>query len=627
MADARSRSRLRGHRRAGTWTSRAADWLLGRNTVIGIAALILLGISGYATLSGMLDFIVGIQTGPSPESALGGERTWLVVAIVAVLTVLMWIALRESIKPVHWTNRFLTVPLYLFLVLWSVGFGYGYWWSLIAGSEATKTGLQGQAEDVRDAAVEIAARLAAVQSRLEGVVRLSERQMSVEESQGGSCGVRSAPGRGPLWRARDTVRQSVDALSFDIRQNWLGRIEGDLTGLNEQLVTIGGEVRGSTLAERQTQFEKASAAVRGQANEIAARSNALGRSFAGEMRSLATSLSIAPDQAGFSCYDPQLAERLREAARDAEQSARVTLRAAAFSEGAAGVANAVMSLWSRVGVTLSNLFSLVIPDLAADPGDERRQSLSGRDLIALLAAIGVDLGIFVLAVINPPSAPPVRNDAFERNVAQVKLASPRVIRELAHAFENVIRMAPEANLGWIRKHFLVHDGHSFFVIPSLYRCNKGNEARRGLAINQFAGVLDEFDLIVPISEDERKAYWVADPRRMSIDYVEQELKDEEWAEQLRQEARDGLKEGREPGLFGKARRALEEATWGQDARHNPQVWRLVDEEGLTPLLDVLEEASAFVAKSAEEDLSASPRANELETEEPPKQIAGPAETA
>ncbi|MCI4662520.1 MAG: hypothetical protein MRY63_11955 [Neomegalonema sp.] len=590
----------RGRGADSVW-SRWGDWLLGRNMIIGVASLILLAISGFATLSGMLDFIIGIQSGPGAGDAVAGAKGALVIAIVIVLTLLMWIALRETIKPLRWTNRFLTLPLYLFLVLWSVGFGYGYWWSLIAGGPATKAGLQGQAEDVRDAAVEITARLAAVQSRLEGVLRVSARQMAVEERSGGSCGIASAPGRGPLWRARDQVRQSVDALSEDIRANWLNKIETDLSALNEQLATIGGEVTGATLAERQQQFEKASAQVRGQANEIATRSNALGASFAGEMRGLAGELMIAPGDSRFKCYDPQLSERLREAADDAARPARVKLRAAAFSEGAAGVANAVMSLWSRIGATVHSLF------FTPDPAEiEDRQPLTGRDLIALLAAIGVDLGIFVLAVLNPPIAPPVRNDKFERNVAQVKLASPRVIRELAHAFENVIRLAPDADLTWIRKHFLVHDGQSFFVIPSLYRCDPGEEARKGLAINQFAGVLDEFDLIVPISDEQRRAYWDNDPRRMSITYVEDKLQDAEWAKQLRDEAAKGLREGREPGLFGKSRRALELAGWGADARHNPQVWRLVDDEGLTPLLDVLEEASGFVSASEAAPLASAP---------------------
>ena len=40
---------------------RVSDYLLGRSTLIGIASLMLLFISGYATWHGMRDFIVGVS--------------------------------------------------------------------------------------------------------------------------------------------------------------------------------------------------------------------------------------------------------------------------------------------------------------------------------------------------------------------------------------------------------------------------------------------------------------------------------------------------------------------------------------------------------------------------------------
>ena len=40
---------------------RVGDYLLGRSTLIGIASLMLLFISGYATWHGMRDFIVGVS--------------------------------------------------------------------------------------------------------------------------------------------------------------------------------------------------------------------------------------------------------------------------------------------------------------------------------------------------------------------------------------------------------------------------------------------------------------------------------------------------------------------------------------------------------------------------------------
>jgi hypothetical protein len=53
----------------------------------------------------------------------------------------MWLALRETFgSHRRLIERFITIPLYVFLALWSIDFGYGFWWSLIAGQDATRSG-------------------------------------------------------------------------------------------------------------------------------------------------------------------------------------------------------------------------------------------------------------------------------------------------------------------------------------------------------------------------------------------------------------------------------------------------------------------------------------------------------
>ena len=48
--------------------SRTIDYILGRNTLIGVASFMLLIISGYATWHGMRDFIVGVSSTPAAPS-------------------------------------------------------------------------------------------------------------------------------------------------------------------------------------------------------------------------------------------------------------------------------------------------------------------------------------------------------------------------------------------------------------------------------------------------------------------------------------------------------------------------------------------------------------------------------
>ena len=54
---------------------------------------------------------------------------------------------------------------------------------------------------------------------------------------------------------------------------------------------------------------------------------------------------------------------------------------------------------------------------------------------------------------------------------------------------------------------------------------------------------------------------------------------------------------RNHGLFSKAERALQIAGWSERARNDIEIFRLVDAEGLTPLLMVLNESNP--AKSAD----------------------------
>ena len=105
-------------------------------------------------------------------------------------------------------------------------------------------------------------------------------------------------------------------------------------------------------------------------------------------------------------------------------------------------------------------------------------------MIALLATIGIDLGLLALAILNPP--PP-----------ESKRPSSAVIRQIRAAMNTAIQRAPGASIEWVRRHFIYHKGASYLVIPNLYSCDPKNEdeCAKALAMNQLAGVLDDMDLV------------------------------------------------------------------------------------------------------------------------------------
>ncbi len=472
--------------RAPSLFAKTVDYILGRNTLIGVASFMLLIIAGYATWHGMRDFIIGVSsTTTSQGQVLPGGMSFstdlLVIAVVVALTFLMWLMLRETFGAGrHLRERLITFPLYVFLAIWSIGFGYGFWWSLIAGEEATRSGLAGLQEDARDASAVIAARLDAVKAQLDSVVTWSESQMSREETSGSSCGQPSGAGRGPLYNARRSVRDSITTLREGMTRAWLEPVKVDVEQLKKAAEGLGG----ATVEERQRNFETRASDIRGRARNIAARSNQLGKSTGAEMRALANAVNVAPGRSGFSCYDPTLAERLLLAAAQSEQPAELKLREAVFNEGPAGVANAVKNLWSNMGAYGASLARYVFTGGNVAVGrTDTGEPITGRDLIALLATIGIDLGLLALAIVNPPKQRPIE---FGRDQA----------RQVAGAIETALSRA-KVDHHWLQGHFIHHRDASYLVIPNLYAADSANpdEAAKALAMNHLAGVLTDLQLL------------------------------------------------------------------------------------------------------------------------------------
>lgn len=600
MTDAQNPARSR--------SARLADYLFGRSSLIGLASLMLLLISGYATWHGMRDFIIGISTATTAAepSGLSISNDILVAVIVIALTFLMWLALRETFGARRTLGeRFITFPLYLFLALWSIGFGYGFWWSLIAGQEATRSGLAGLQEDARDAGNAIAARIDAVKASLDNVVAWSEGQMTREQTSGGSCGLPSGAGQGPLYNARRGVRDQIASLRDGLGASWFQPVQADLERLRTSVATL----EGATLEARQRAFEARATEIRSRARSIAVRSNEFGKATAVEMSAIAVTVSVGPSQPGFSCYDPTLAQRLTQAARQAEQPAVLNLREAAFNEGPAGVANAIKTLWTNIGAYAARGWSFVTTGGA--PADVAVEPLTGRGLIALLATIGVDLGLLALAALNPPAEAPVRRWGASTQ-AELHIPTREVVQQLNAAIDTAIADAPGADRTWIRRHFIHHRERSYLVIPNLFSC-RGNpqEAARGLAMNQLAGVLTDLDLVrwprsgrwwlgqkgeLAVLRDEERAGSLTDltdvrkERLKELEAAGDIALDSDKAERYR--AAEPL---RNHGLFSKAELALETAGWSERARADIEVLPLVETEGLTPLLMVLNQRADVTA--------------------------------
>ena len=156
---------------------------------------------------------------------------------------------------------------------------------------------------------------------------------------------------------------------------------------------------------------------------------------------------------------------------------------------------------------------------------------------------------------------------------------------------------------WVRRHFIHHRDLSYLVIPNLYSCDPKNEeeSARALAMNQLVGVLDDLDLV---RWPERGKRWLLQKGELDKLKAEEGVASDTDLSQIRKDwlkkhpkdesnksDQDALFERAEPirnhGLFSKAERALMIAGWSEQARRDIEIFPLVDVEGLTPILMVL----------------------------------------
>ncbi|MEO0882849.1 MAG: nucleotide exchange factor GrpE [Pseudomonadota bacterium] len=360
-------------------------------SALGLVTLLLLGASFFATWRGMRDFIIG------NDLASGMASQGLVIAIVLALTLAMYVTLREMIAPYHlngiWPaiwKRLVALPLYLLLAVWSIGFGYGFWWSIIAGQGVTDTELTRSVTALREQTSDIRSRIAAAGSVMASAEALSDQKARNEAERGGTCGVASPPGDGPLARARGETQSQIAAISATVRGDWLPSITARLDRLDTDLDTVRTSPRDDDLTARKAAFDRVYSSARLSAREISTDAAARGRSLATQLRAKASQLSEAPEAGRVTyCYDPDLATSLTAAADEIDQPFDVTVPDFRFSEGPEGVARAVEDLWGYV-----------LAPAGLEVAGARSGPPNGRSLIALVATIGVDFALLVFALLR-----------------------------------------------------------------------------------------------------------------------------------------------------------------------------------------------------------------------------------
>lgn len=371
---------------------------------LNLVMLLLLAVSCLATWSGLSDFMAA-QGDTNIISGLSAQA--FVGLIVIILTIAMYVALREVLSPKRFLNWVPALGLYLVLLIWSVGFGYGFWWSLLAGNEATDQSMRRAMSAVERQAVTVQADISAIGNQLDNAVRLSRLKTEQEEAEGGTCGVASLAGTGRFLRARRETQSEISALSQTIKQDWLAALDEQVAELGQAFDNNYETATGSV--DRRRAFQATYNELQRTASFISASARAQGLAYAGQLRNKSKRLSEAPEFGDQPyCYDPDLAATLILVAERLERSFEVNVPPFRFSDGTDGVARAVEDLW--LGLSRNLIGQDFTPD-----GSEQRPILSGgRAITAFLAAVAIDLAIFVFAIFQSGRNPGRPRDHFRQ---------------------------------------------------------------------------------------------------------------------------------------------------------------------------------------------------------------------
>ncbi len=460
----------------------------GLSAIYGLGLVALLLISGVATWQGLRDFVQGlsIESGALPsDRAELWIREGLVAFLVFTFTILMWLALESVRRHGHPLSRLGYTILYVFLVIWSVGFGFGFWWKYLVSGTTSAAQVETSFRVVEQEILSQQSALSQVRARIANAAARSETMSAREAAFGNTCeGKPSAPGAGDLTRNRRKLSDDFRLLSQRISTDWIREVESDYGEISRRLRAFRAQppaLSDSEDARRQAYTEL------GNSIESAARTinettrRALRETLGGLARledyvsrpATGPTLSVGnwDDPSGYICNDRELAERISSARDIVLESRPFVVCPFEFKEGAEATAFAVIRLWSIVLTPITG-FSDLVPggslglgssDLGSSaPGStpgvpttaerrvldlfqseavaQRREQRCGRqarigdfgnrDLIALFAALGVDLGILILTLGQPrpprarvPMDKRTERDAFQREVADIVDAS------------------------------------------------------------------------------------------------------------------------------------------------------------------------------------------------------------
>lgn len=398
-------------------------WLTAPFSLRGLTGFALWGFIFLSVLATGLGF-ADLRAAGTDGGDLSAIELAFTIATTLFVVSAMVVALHHVVAPgTGWPIRLVSFAFYLVFALWSVGFGYGFFWKELAGQEFTERQFERAMTDLAGSVNRTSAMLQTSDRATSDAAALARERAQTEAREGRTCANHpgSTPGEGPLMRSRFAFADRAINLGAEARTSWFAVVSDQRERLQRQvdaLVKRAAPPASTTVtaAERET-LEKLAMASRLPAAErralftglhedaraFSATANDLraqhAEAFAGRLVQLAAEVGPDPARPGSPdparatdpgyCWDVVLNEKITAAAAQLRAVQDVATPEFEFLEGPKATRAAFFGLigWlaSAAGIDIAGDEAFVFDDKA---------------FLALFASIAVDLGIVFLTLIG-----------------------------------------------------------------------------------------------------------------------------------------------------------------------------------------------------------------------------------
>jgi hypothetical protein len=135
----------------------------------------------------------------------------------------MVVALHHVVAPTTgWLMRLSAFAFYLVFAVWSVGFGYGFFWKELAGQEFTERQFESAMTELSASVNRTSAMLQTSDRATGEAAMLARERAQIEAREGRTCANHpgSTAGEGPLMRSRFAFADRALKLGNEARTSW-----------------------------------------------------------------------------------------------------------------------------------------------------------------------------------------------------------------------------------------------------------------------------------------------------------------------------------------------------------------------------------------------------------------------